>query len=409
MTKRMLIMLLAVGLLFGLIFGFKAFVGFKTKEYFASNKPPPAVVTTVTADAQSWQPQLNAVGSVRAVRGVDVTSEIAGLVRDVNFKSGQEVKKGQLLIQLNADSDIAQLHAAEAAAAQAQTVYNRDKLQFEAEAVSKALLDADLADLKTKQAQTEQQVALVAKKSIRAPFSGRLGITTVNPGQYLNPGDKIVTLQAIDPVFVDFNLPQQQLTYLANGLKVTARSDSFPGHEYAGNVQAIDPKIDPNTRNVQVAATLANPKRELLPGMFANVNVDAGGPKQLITLPQTAVSFNPYGSTVYIVMEASAAEAKAAEAKAADPKTTDAKKADAKAADAKAADAKPADGKRLVAKQSFVVTGETRGDQIAIISGVKAGEVVVTSGQLKLRNGSDVIVNNKAQPSNDAAPKPVDQ
>ncbi len=408
MTKRMLLMLLAVVLVVAVIAGLKIM---SIRSFIANMKPPPApAVTTIVASLQPWQPRLNAVGSLRAVRGVDVTTEIAGLVRDVNFKSGQEVTKGQLLIQLNADSDIAQLHATEAAAAQAKTVYNRDKAQFEAEAVSKALLDADEADLKTKQALVEQQAALVAKKSIRAPFSGRLGITIVNPGQYLKEGDKIVTLQAIDPILVDFTLPQQQLATLRNGQKINAGTDSFPGESFSGEVQAIDPKVDPATRNVQVSAAIHNPKRALLPGMFATVNVEAGSVQQYVTLPQTAVSFNPYGATVYLVVDADK-EPKPAEAKS-DAKADDAKAAEAKtAAEAKkTADAKRADGKpHLIARQSFVVTGETRGDQVAIISGVKPGDSVITSGQLKLHNGSDIVINNKVQPTNDPSPKPADQ
>jgi membrane fusion protein (multidrug efflux system) len=386
MTKRMVIMLIIVGLLFGGIFGFQIFKGMMIKKYMAGNKAPPAIVTTMTAEMQDWQPQLNAVGSLRAHRGVDVTTEIAGLVRKMDFVSGSNVSEGQLLVELNADSDIAQLHALEAAAELAGIVYQRDREQFEVEAISKATLDADAADLKSKKAQVEQQAAIVAKKSIRAPFSGRLGITTVNPGQYLNPGDKIVTLQELDPIYVDFSLPQQQVSRLTKGLRVVATSDGYAGKTYSGNVQAVDPKVDSNTRNLQITATLANPQRELLPGMFATVNLEAGATQRNITLPQTAVSFNPYGATVYLVQDAG-------------------KTADTKAADGKPTDAKPG----LVAKQSFVVTGETRGDQVAILSGVKQGDVVVTSGQLKLRNGSEVIINNKVQPSNDAAPAPVDQ
>jgi membrane fusion protein (multidrug efflux system) len=397
MTKRMIIMLLAVILLIAAIAGYKFYT---IKQFMAGMKPPPpAVVTAMTAEMQSWQSQINAVGSLRAHRGVDVTTEIAGLVRKINFVSGSNVREGDLLVELNADSDIAQLHSLEAAAELANVVYARDKAQYEAEAISKAVLDADAADLKSKKAQVEQQAAAVAKKMIRAPFSGRLGITTVNPGQYLNPGDKIVTLQELDPIYIDFSLPQQQISHLIKGLRVVAVTDSFPGHKYDGHVQAVDPKVDSSTRNVQVTATLANPQRELLPGMFATANVESGGEQRFITLPQTAVSFNPYGATVYLVKDASKEPAKDAS------KDYGGKSADAKSADSKGGEVKSG----LIAKQSFVVTGDTRGDQVAILSGVKVGDMVVTSGQLKLRNGSPVSVDNKVQPSNDAAPKPVDQ
>ncbi len=335
-----------------------------------------ATVTTTTADFQSWQPQLNAVGSLRAVRGVDMTTEIAGVVRSLHFKSGDNIQEGQLLVQLNADSDVAQLRALEAAAELAATVYQRDQAQYAVQAISKATLDSAAADLKSKKAQVDQQAALVAKKAIRAPFAGWLGISTVNPGQYMNPGDKIVTLQSIDPIYVDFSLPQQQLSRITIGQKVTAVTDTYPGQIFTGKTNAIDPKVDSNTRNVQIEAVVGNPKRELLPGMFASVNIDAGGVQRYLTLPQTAVSFNPYGATVYIVQETG-----------------------------KSADGKPI----LTAKQSFVNTGATRGDQVAILSGVKAGDIVVTSGQLKLKNGAEIIINNKVQPSNDPAPKPIDQ
>ncbi len=375
MTKRMVIMLVSVGLLFGAIFGFQFFKAQMIKKFMAANTAPPVTVTTAKAELQPWQLQLNSVGSLRAVRGVDVTTEIAGLVRSMQFASGETVDAGQLLVQLNVDADIAQWHSLQAAAELSETIYERDKAQFTIQAISQATLDADAADLKSKQALAAQQAAIIEKKTIRAPFAGRLGITTVNPGQYVNPGDKIVTLQSVDPIYVDFSLPQQQLSRIAVGQKVTAVIDAYPGRTFAGKITAIDPRVDSSTRNVQVEATLGNAKRELLSGMFASVTVDTGGAQSYLTLPQTAVSFNPYGETVYIVEEG------------------------------KGPDGKP----MLTAKQRFVKSGESRGDQVTILSGVKEGEIVVTSGQLKLRNGSEIIVNNAVQPANNPAPKPVDE
>lgn len=375
-AKRMVIMLVIVGMLFAAIFGFQVFKARMIKKAMAANKAPPVTVTAMKAEPQPWQPRLNSIGSLRAVRGVDVTTEIAGLVRDVHFKSGDDVKDRQLLVQLNADSDVAQLNSLEAAAELAATVYERDKAQYAAQAISEATLEFDAADLKSKKAQVAQQAAIVEKKKIRAPFVGRLGITKVNPGQYVNPGDKIVTLQSIDPIFVDFSLPQQQLSRIAIGQKVTIVTDTYPGRTFTGKINAIDPRVDTNTRNVQIEAILGNPKRELLSGMFASVSVESGAAQLYLTLPQTAVSFNPYGSTVYFIQESG-----------------------------KRANGTPI----LIAKQTFVSTGQTRGDQVAILSGVKAGDIVVTSGQLKLRNGSEVTINNKIQPSNDAAPKPIDE
>ena len=376
MTKRMLIMLLIVGLLFGGLFGYKIFTARMIKKFMAAGQSPPAIVTTVKAEILTWQPQLKAVGSLRAMRGVDVSSEISGIVRTLHFKSGDEVKSEQILVQLNADADVALLHSLEAAAELANTVYERDKKQLEVQVISQATLDADAADLKSKKARVAQQAAIVDKKTICAPFAGRLGISTVNPGQYVNPGDKIVTLQLLDSVYVDFYLPQQELSLLSIGQKVTVSTDTYPGRTFAGKITAINPKVDPDTRNVQVEATIANPKHKLLPGMFATVEVIAGEVQRHITLPQTAVTYNPYGDTVYIVEESG-----------------------------KSQDGKPL----LIAKQTFVSVGRTRGDQVAILTGIKEGSIVVSSGQLKLKNGSVVIVNNQIQPSNEEAPRPVDQ
>jgi membrane fusion protein (multidrug efflux system) len=311
---------------------------------------------------------------------VDVTTEVAGLVRSINFKSGDEVKAGQVLAQLNADSDIAQLHSLEAAAELASTVYERDKAQLAAEVISKAQVDTDAGDLKSKRAQVAQQQAVVEKKTLRAPFAGKLGISIVNPGQYLNPADKLVTLQTIDPIFVDFYLPQQQLPQVAIGQTVTLTTDTYKGIPFAGKINAINPKIDTNTRNVQVEATIPNSKRQLLPGMFANVRVNSGEENRYITLPQTAITFNPYGDTVFVV-------------KPSDKKEDKDEKGNA----------------RLLAQQVFVTTGPTRGDQVAILKGIEPGTEVVTSGQVKLKSGTPLIVDNKVQPSNSPNPKPQEQ
>jgi membrane fusion protein, multidrug efflux system len=375
MTRRMVIMLVALGVLFGGIFGYKYFMAKMMEKYMSSGQVPPVTVSAVKAASQTWQPQLKAVGSLRAVHGVDVASEIEGLVRSVHFKSGDEVKTGQLLVQLDAESDIALLHALEAAAALAQSVYDRDVKQFEVEAISQATLDADAADLKGKRALVAQQGALVDKKIIRAPFAGRLGISLINPGQYVNPGDMVVTLQSLDSIFVDFYLPQQEIARVSLGQAVILSTDTYPGRIFNGKVTAVNSKVDPQSRNVQIEATLDNPGQELLPGMYATVNVQVGEVQRYLTLPRTAVAFNPYGETVYLVEEKG-----------------------------KGPDGKPV----LTAKQAFVTMGPARGDQVAILTGIKEGDLVITSGQLKLKSGSTVIINNQVQPLNDAAPKPVD-
>jgi membrane fusion protein (multidrug efflux system) len=391
MTKRMLIMIGAIVVLVLILAG-----GFALhiKNLIANApKPGPQTVTATKVGSQDWQPTLAAVGSVVPVRGVDVTTEIAGLVREIHFKSGQDVKKGDVLVELNADADKAQLAALEAAADLSATVLKRDKAQFEAQAIAQAQVDSDSADLKSKRALAAQQQALIDKKTIRAPFSGRLGITTVNPGQYLNPGDKIVTLQTIDPVYVDFNLPQKSVGELQVGQVVNVASDGFPGVAFPGKISAISPKVDTTTRNVVVEATLANPKRQLLPGMFANAAVEVGDKKHYLTLPQTAITYNPYGSTVFVVMTGDEAAAVA--------------RANAAASGGSApAPAQAASGSGLVVQQAFVITGETRGDQVAILKGLKEGQQVVTSGQVKLKNGTPVVIDNSVVPANSPNPTP---
>lgn len=357
-------------------------------------KPGAQTVSTVEVQKLQWQSQFTAVGTLNPVRGADLSTEVAGLVRAVHFKSGQDVKAGALLVELNADSDIALLHSAEAAAAQAATVLKRDQAQLAVQAVAQAQVDADTNDLKAKRAQVEQQAAVVAKKSIRAPFAGRLGISALNPGQYVNAGDKLVTLQTLDPIYVDFSLPQQQLAGLAVGQVVNLSVDTFPDQTFSGKINAISPKVDSATRNVQVEATIANPKQVLLPGMFANVKIDIGGSQERLTLPSTAVTYNPYGSTVYVVKQA-------------EPPKPGAPGAAGTPAPAPAADAQ---GKpQLVAEQVFIETGPTRGDQISIVKGLQAGQVVVSSGQNKLKNGTPVTVDNTVQPTNDPNPKPQEK
>ena len=379
-TKRMLIMLGAVLLLLALLaLGFFLHI----RQLMASApKPTPQTVSATIIRRAQWQPQLSSVGTMVAVRGVDVASEIAGLVRSVHFKSGQEVAAGQLLVQLNAEADIAQLRALQAAADLAASVLRRDQQQFAVQAISQAQIDSDEADLKSRQALAAQQAALVEKKTIRAPFAGKLGITTVNPGQYLNPGDKIVTLQTIDPIYVNFYIPQKQLSGLQVGQALNLSSDAYANTAFAGKVSAISSKVDPATRNVQVEATVANPKRQLLPGMFANVHVEAGDTRQYLTLPQTAITYNPYGSTVFVVQPAQQARQTAKDA------------------------TPPPKAGELVVQQVFVTTGETRGDQVAVLTGLAEGQQVVTSGQIKLKNGSPVVISNTVEPRNNPQPTP---
>jgi membrane fusion protein, multidrug efflux system len=369
--RRIIIVVVAVVLLFAALAGLKVWMIMSMIAKMKAAGQPPQTVTTMVAHYSDWQPELNAVGSMRAVHGVNITTELAGLVRSINFKSGDDAKAGQLLVQLNADSDVATLHSLQAAADLAATVYARDKVQFEAQAISQAQLDADAADLKNKRAQAAAQAAIVDKRSLRAPFAGHLGITTVNPGQYLNTGDKVVSLQSLDPIFVDFRLPQEQLTQIHDGSVVRLTSDAFPKVDFSGKVNAIDPLVDSASRNFQAEATIPNPNHKLLPGMFARVAVESGDTRHYLTLPSTAITFNPYGSTVFLAI-------------------------------------KDASGK-LTAQQTFVTTGATRGDQVAVLTGIKEGDVVVTSGQLKLKNGTPLTVSTAAEPSFDRNPRPQEQ
>jgi membrane fusion protein, multidrug efflux system len=366
--RRVIIAVVAVVVLIALIAAVKVYQIMGYLAQAKHNAAPPQTVTAMVARYSDWQPEISAVGSVRAVRGVDITTEVTGLVRSVDFRSGDDAKRGQVLVRLNSDADVATLHSLEAAADLAATVYARDKIQFEAQAISQAQLDADAADLKHKKAQAAAQAALVEKKILRAPFDGRLGITTVNPGQYLNTGDKVVTLQELDPVYVDFRLPQEQLAQVHPGLEVRLSLDAFPGESFPGKINAVDPLVDSGSRNFQAEATVPNPTRKLLPGMFVRVTVLSGAKQHYLTLPQTSITFNPYGSTVFLVE-------------------------------------KDAKGK-LTAQQGFVTTGPTRGDQIAILKGIKEGDEVVTSGQLKLKNGTPLDISTLAQPSDAANPKP---
>lgn len=372
--RRMTIMLCGVFLLLGLIFGFNQLKTFMIKHFIAGMGLPPATVSTMVVESTAWQPKLSSVGNVRAFRGVELSTEIGGLVQNVAIKSGMDVKEGELLIKLNDVSDVAQLNSLKALADLAKVINERDRQQLEIQAISKNVFDTSKADAKSKQAQVEQQTALVAKKNLKAPFSGRVGIVVINPGQYVNPGDKLLTLQTLDPIFVDFNLPQSNAEQIQVGQEIVVTTDAFKGSSFTGKVTAVSPKVDTNTRNIQIEAQLANPDKKILPGMFANVNIKLGDEVKLLTLPQTAVTYNPYGSTVFI----------------------------AKPTGKKDKQGKPA----LEAQQVFVTTGLTRGDQVAILKGVEEGATVVTSGQLKLKNGTPLIVNNKVLPSNSPNPQP---
>lgn len=376
MKKRMVIMLIAAGVVFGGIFGYQAFKGHMMKKFMASAGNVPQTVSTMRAGYQEWQPRVAAVGSLRAIQGVEVSPEVSGIVAALHFRQGQDVKRGDVLVELVADNDIARLHSLQAAAALTRSTYERDKQQFEFKAVSQQALDVDHAALMQATAAVAEQQALVRKKFVHALFSGRVGIRLVSVGQYVNAGTALVSLQELDPIYLDFSVPQQSIGLINVGQKVEATTDAFPEERFSGAIAVINPEVDPSTLNVKVRVELKNPRRKLLPGMYATVDISAGGAQRYITLPQTAVTYNPYGNIVYL-----------AEQHGVDEK------------------GRP----RLTAQQVFVTTGDTRGDQVAILKGVKEGDTVVTAGQVKLHNGSPITVNNDIQPTNEPYPQPRDE
>jgi membrane fusion protein, multidrug efflux system len=378
--KRWLYMVATIVVLVLVIGGIKAYSVGKMIRHFQSQGTPKFTVSAAKAELMPWQPTLSAVASLHAVHGADLSSEVAGIVDAIEFESGQDVKAGQMLVRLRAADDLAHLASLRATAALNQTVYARDQVQFEAQAISQATLDNDAANLKAVQAQVDEQRAVTDKKFIRAPFSGRVGIRAVDPGQYVAAGAKLVTLQSLDPIYADFYIPQQDLSQISVGQSVDVTTSSPSGKPVTGKIDAVNPQADTNTRNVQVRASLSNPGLKLLPGMFANVSVATGGAQQYLTLPQTAVVYNPYGASVFVIKSGGMAPTSATNTPG-----------------------------ELTVRQQFVETGPTRGDQVAIVKGIEEGDLVVTSGQLKLKSGASVIVDNSVIPTNDQHPRPDNQ
>jgi len=376
MAKPMIIMLLCVILLLTAIGGWQRFVGSMIKKGMAAAFSAPPAVATATATLSSWQARTQAVGSIRAVQGADLAPQASGVVDEIHFESGNDVAKGALLLRLRPNDDPAKLAQLEAAATLDEQTLKRDQEQLAAQAISQATVDTDVANLKSAKAQVAAQQALIDEKTVRAPFAGRLGIRQIDVGQYLTAGTTVVTLQQLDPIYADFYLPQQELAKIKRGQTVSAEVDAYPGVSFAGTITSINSKVDATSRNVQVRASFPNADKRLVPGMYATVEIDNGAARDLVTLPQTAISYNPYGDVVYVV-EKSGTDDKG------NPK--------------------------LVVQQRFVKTGPTRGDQVAVESGVAAGDVVVTAGQMKLHNGSAVVINNAVTPTDNPAPNPPNQ
>src|SRR3954468_14032748 len=336
---------------------------------------PPTTVTSASVKEEDWAPRLTAVGSVSAVQGAVVSTELAGVVSEINFDNGAEAKKGEVLMKLDASQEEALLRSAEAEAQLAQTDLERSRDLAMKKVVSSAELDSAQSKFRRMNAVVDQMRSNIAKKTLTAPFDGQLGIRQVNVGQMINAGQQVVGLTALDPVYVDFALPDQYLSKLAKDLEVTVRSDAFPGREFKGKLTAINSMVDPVTRNVPLQATLYNPDHALHPGMFAKVEVALSETKKTIVIPGSAVSYAPYGDSVFLIE------------KQKDPKT-----------------GKESDTLR----QQFVRIGEARGDFVAVTQGLKTGETVVSTGVFKLRNGMAVSVNNDLAPKPELNPRPPD-
>jgi membrane fusion protein (multidrug efflux system) len=365
-------MLGAVILILGAIAAFKYSSLQKAARARAAARPPPVSVAAISAAESTWQRQFHAVGVLDAVEGVTVSNELAGTVSRIAFESGQHVKQGDLLVQLDISTDEAQLRGLEAQATLARITLARAHELRAANSNSQADLDSADAQYQQALAGVDNQRAVIAKKTIRAPFAGLLGIRQVDLGQYLPAGAAIVTLQALEPIYANFFLPEQDVTQLKVGQVVRLSVEAYPGETFAGVVNALNAKVDETTHNLQVQATVRNADERLVPGMFVRADVVLPREDHFVTLPATAIVYNSYGDAVYVVEPG----------------------------------ADPPSGPTLVARQRFVELGETRGDQVAVVKGVRPGEQVVTAGQLKLRNGSLVQINNAIQPAASPAPTP---
>jgi membrane fusion protein (multidrug efflux system) len=371
---RMALMLLVVALLAVGMISFQRFKNGIISQIVTTIKSALPTVATTIATMQDWQPTQTAVGSARAFNGADLAAELGGVVDEIHFESGKTVAAGDVLLRLRPNDDEAKLQQLQANADLAAVTLLRDQRQFQAHGVAQATVDTDAANLKVARAQVEAQQALMAEKIVRAPFAGRLGVRQIDLGQYIAAGTAIVTLQQLDPMFVDFYLPQQALGQIAVGQKVQVSADAYPGRIFPGQVSSLNSKVDSTSRMLQVRATMPNADGALLPGMYLSVSVDSGGVRSLVTIPQTAVAYNPYGALVYVVH-----------------------------------DEKDARGAvQHVVRQQFVTTGEARGDQVSILKGVDPNDVVVTAGQLKLHNNAVVNIDNAVQPTDNPAPVPQD-
>ena len=373
MVKKVVLTALGIALLVGVIAGIKAL---QIKAMIDAGASAPKQVETVSAalvETDRWVRSVESVGSFRAVQGADLSMETSGIVSRIHFENGAEVREGDLLLELDSDAEKATLRSAEAEANLAGTVYERSKILRASNAISQSDLDAAASQFRKLSALVEQLRATVSKKQLHAPFAGRLGIRDVNLGQFVQNGDKIVSLQSLDPIFVDFLLPQQLISTLATGQKILVRTDAYPGRIFKGELTAINSEVDRITRNIRLQGTLLNPDGALRPGMFARVEIFDGGEDEVLRIPLTAQLRAPYGDSVFVVLD---------------------KKSDG-------------DGEgELIVEQRFIRTGRAVGDFVSVTDGLKEGDRVVTAGAFKLRNGVSIRVDNSLAPQPSLTPTP---
>ncbi len=375
MKKKIFFTILGLIVVVGLLAGIKFLQIRKMINTGKHQVFPPEVVTVAVAQNSDWESTLDSVGSLVAVQGVTVSTELSGKVAQIAFEPGAKVSAGDLLVKQDTTTEEAQLRSAEAQVVLAQNNFNRIKKLLAKNAISPSEFDNANAQLKANMAQADTVRAAIAKKTIRAPFSGRLGIRLVNLGEYLKDGTPIVSLQTLNPIFADFQLPQNELGMIKEGYKVRVSSDALAGKTVEGTITAINPQVDSATRNISVQATLENPDEDLRPGMFADVKVILPREEKVLAIPATSILYAPYSDSVFVV------ESKKDEKTGKVAKTV---------------------------RQQFVRLGEKRGDFIAVLSGLKEGDTVVTTGVFKLRNGQSVVVDNTLSPKFKLAPKPAD-
>ncbi len=374
MSKRMMALLAAAIVVFGGVIAVKLLINQKMNEFFDNMPSPPVVVSSAEAVADRWIQEVTAVGTVTAVQGAELTTEVSGIVEKIHFDSGSEVKAGDVIMTLDRATDRAELKTLQAAANLAELERDRVKELWQRKNISQSEYDQRQSQLEQAQARVDVQQARIDQKVLRAPYAGRLGIRRVSVGSFVNAGDPMIGLQSLDPIFVDFTLPEQRFRDVRVGMSVRAQMDALGTETFEGTITAIEPVIDADTRNFQLQATFDNPEQRLRPGMFARIALNVGEERDVIVLPRTAISFKPYGNSVYVLTPSEETNA---------------------------------DGQRLMhSKQRFVRTGDVRGDLIAIDEGIELGEQVATSGLLKLNTGADVIVNNDVQPEAEIAPTP---